>query len=84
MIRAGNTNDSYFEPTDGDIRDRQEFKEFKAQVLAFIKSEKVVNWRKLNEKFYYQSYWLTLAVEELDGKFITVESHKIPERIVAK
>lgn len=67
-----------------DLRDSKEFKDFKKEVLKFVKTEKTVSWRQLNEKFYYNAYWLTMAVEELHGKGLTLEADRMPERIVAK
>lgn len=84
MEKLGIANDKYFDATASDIRDSKEFKTFKQEVLNFITEKESVTWRMLNEKFYYNAYWLTMAVDLLDGKFVKVEAEKIPERIVIK
>lgn len=82
--KIGILNDKYIAEVGHDLRDSKEFKDFTKKVFAFIKTEKSVTWRQLNEKFYYNAYWLTMAVELLNGKFVIVEAGKIPERINLK
>lgn len=82
--KIGILNDKYIADNGHDLRDSKEFKDFKKEVLKFVKKHESVTWRQLNEKFYYNAYWLTMAVEALNGRDLTVEAHRIPERIVAK
>jgi hypothetical protein len=70
----------YFDREIGDIRDTQRFREFKAELLAFIKREKSVTWRQINQEFP-DHYWSSMAVEQLDGVKVRWHKERIPERI---
>jgi hypothetical protein len=73
-----------------DIRDTQLFKQFQNEVYQFIKAEEDVSWRQIIEHFKDEydwvdiHYWVTMAVDMLDGKKVIVKKEKIPERIILK
>ena len=84
MNKVGIFNDKYIDKIGHDVRETKEFKDFTKEVCAFVKAEKSVSWRQLSEKFCYNAYWVTMAVELLNGKDLIVEADRMPERIVAK
>jgi hypothetical protein len=76
--------DHYHYRSGDDIRDRDEFDGFTDDVLDFIESEKTVTWRMLRERFKGKDYWLTFAIDWMDGKEVELNKFTIPERISFK
>lgn len=65
-----------------DLQNTPEFKSFMKSVEEYIHTEGRVSWRMLAIAFPDSHYWLTLAIEKLDGKSVKWKRHLIPEIII--